>query len=75
MCVYFCVCVERNTLSICLCSSSSSCDSASLIRNIGKFRVKSYFADHRTAYTVQYTVLDTHFRSLKYTSIIRIPKI
>ena len=46
----FCVCVKRITLCNCLCfSSPSSCDFASVIRNIGKFGAKNYFTDHRTA--------------------------
>ena len=50
----YCVCVKRKTLCNYLCSSfySSSCDSASLIRNIGKFGAKNYFTDHRTANTI-----------------------
>ena len=36
--------------------------------NIAKFGAKNYFTDHRT----QYTVLEIHFRSLKYTSVIRL---
>ena len=47
----FCVCVKRKTLCNCLCSSS--CDSASLIQNIGEFGAKKYFTDHRTANTIQ----------------------
>ena len=46
-----CVCVKRKTLCNCLCSSSS-CDSATLIRNIGVFGAKSYFTDHGTANTI-----------------------
>ena len=39
-----------------LCSSSSSsCDSTSVIRNIGEFGAKSYFTDHRTANTILYS--------------------
>ena len=46
----FCVCVKRITLCNCLCfSSPSSCDFASVIRNIGKFGAKNYFTDHQTA--------------------------
>ena len=49
----FCVCVKRITLCNCLCfSSPSSCDFASVIRNIGKFGAKNYFTDHRTANTI-----------------------
>ena len=48
---YYCVCVKRKTLYNCLCSSSS-CDSASLIRNTGEFGAKSYFTDYRTANTI-----------------------
>ena len=43
----YCVCVKRKTLCNCLCPSSSSCDSASLFRNIGEFGAQSYFTDHR----------------------------
>ena len=46
-----CVCVKRITLCNCLCSSSS-CFSASLIRNIGEFGAKTYFTHHRTANTI-----------------------
>ena len=45
-----CLCVKRETL--CNCSSSSSCDSASLIRSIGEFEAKTYFTDHRIANTI-----------------------
>ena len=50
----YCVWVKRITLCNCLCSSSSSssCFSASLIRNIGEFGAKNYFTDHRTANTM-----------------------
>ena len=41
----YCVCVKR-------CSSPSSCDSASLIWNIGEFGAKNYFTDHRAANTL-----------------------
>ena len=47
-----CLCVKRKTLCNCLCSSSS-CDSASLIQNIGEFGAKNYFTDHQTANTIQ----------------------
>ena len=47
----FCVCVKRMRLCHCLCSSSC-CDSASLIRNIGGFAAKNYFTDHRIANTI-----------------------
>ena len=58
---FFCVCVKRITHCNCLCfSSSSSCDFASVIRNIRKFGAKT--ANIRS------------FRSLKYTVIIRIRK-
>ena len=40
----YCVCVKRNCNCLCF---SSSCDSASLTRNIGKFRAKNCFTDHR----------------------------
>ena len=43
--------MKRRTLCNCLCSSSS-CDSASLVQNIGEFGAKSYFTDHRTANTI-----------------------
>ena len=43
----FCVWVKGKRL--CLCSS---CESASLIRNIGEFGAKNYFTDHRTANTI-----------------------
>ena len=47
-------------LGIDLCSSSppSSRDFAGVIRNIGKFRAKNDFTDHRTANTIY------HFRDL-----------
>ena len=48
---YYCVCVKRITLCNCLCSSSS-CFSASAIRNIGELRAKSYFTDHQKANTI-----------------------
>ena len=67
----FCVCVKRITLCNCLCSSSS-CFSASVIRNIVEFGAKSYFTDHWTANTIH------GFRdlvpALKYTTVIRIRK-
>ena len=53
--VFNCVCVKRITLCICLCSSSSSSpsrDFASVIRKIGKFGAKNYFAAHRTPNTI-----------------------
>ena len=38
----------RKTQNVCNCLCfSSSCDSASFIRNNGKFRAKNYFTDHR----------------------------
>ena len=49
-----CVCVKRITFCNCLCSSSSSsCFSAKVIRNIEEFGAKNYFTDHRTANTIQ----------------------
>ena len=45
--------MKRKTLCNCLYSSSSSCDSASLIGNIRELRAKNYFTDHRTANTIQ----------------------
>ena len=39
-----CVCLKCITLCNCLCSSS--CFSASLIRNIGEFGAKNYFTDY-----------------------------
>ena len=36
-----------------VCSSSCSCDSDSLIRNIGELGAKHYFTDHGTANTIQ----------------------
>ena len=56
----YCVCVKRRTLYTCPCSSSSSCFPASVIWNIGEFRAKNYFTDHRTANTIhgfRYSVL------------------
>ena len=46
-----CFCVKRIMLCNCLCFYSS-CFSASIIRNIGEFRAKNYFTDHRTANTM-----------------------
>ena len=46
----YCVCMKRITLCNCL-YSSSSCFSASLIRNIAEFGAKNYFTDPRTANT------------------------
>ena len=43
----FSVCVIRKTIINCLCSSS--CHSASFIRNIREFGVKIYFTKHQTA--------------------------
>ena len=48
----YCVCVKRKILCNYLCSSSCH-DSASLIRNIGEFGTKNYFADYWTANTFQ----------------------
>ena len=47
-----CVCVKRITLCNCLCSSSSSRFSVSLIRNIEEFGAKNYFTDHQKADTI-----------------------
>ena len=46
----YCVCVKRIMLCNCLCSSSS-CDSAGPIRNIGEFAAKNYFTDYRATNT------------------------
>ena len=53
-----CVCVKRITLCNCLCSSSFpySRFSTSLIRNIGEFRAKKDFTDHRTANAIKLLV-------------------
>ena len=48
--IIFCVYVKGITL--CNCWSSSSCVSASLMRNIGEFRAKHYFTGNRTAITM-----------------------
>ena len=64
--------MKRITLCNCLCSCSSSCFSSNLIRNIGEFGVKNYFPDPRKL--IQYRVLEIHFRSLKYTAVIRLRK-
>ena len=60
---FFWVCMKRITLCNCLCSSS--CFSASRIRNIGEFGVKNNFTDHRTANTIyvfrdSFSVLKIH---------------
>ena len=47
--------------------SCSSCDFASVIRNIGKFGAKNHFTDHQQQ--IQFTVLEIEFRSLKYTTV------
>ena len=45
--------MKRTTLCNCLCFSSSSCFSASVIRNIKKFEAKNYFNDHQTPNTIK----------------------
>ena len=52
--MFYCVCVKRMTFCNCLGSSSSSSsrDSASVIRNIGEFGAKNYFRDQGTANTI-----------------------
>ena len=47
--IYYCFCMKRITLCICMCSSPSSPFSSCSIQNIGKFRAKKYFIGHRTA--------------------------
>ena len=47
----FCVCVKRVTICNFLCPFSS-CDSASVIQNIGGFGAKNYFTNHRTDNTI-----------------------
>ena len=66
-------------IMLCNCLSSCCCFSASLIWNIGEIGEKKLF--YRTSNVlqtikqpIQYTVLDIHFRSLKYTAVIRIWK-
>ena len=46
--IYYCFCVKRIMLCVCLCSSSSYF-SASLIWNIGEFGARKYFIDDQTA--------------------------
>ena len=69
--VDYCVCVKPITLCNCLCSSSSSCFSASVIGNIEEFGAKNH---QTTKLLIQYTVLETQFPSLKYTTVIEIRK-
>ena len=72
-CKYFCVCVKRITLCNCLCSSSpSSCEFASVIRNIGNSEQKTIL--QAIEQLIQNTVLEIHFWSLRYTVVIRISK-
>ena len=52
--------------------SYSSCFSASLIRNIGEFGLKNIL--QIIEQLIQYTVLEIHFGSLKYTAVISIRK-
>ena len=65
---------NTNALCNCLCSysSPSSRDFASVVRNIGKFGAKTIL--QTTEQLIQFTVLEIHFRSLKYTTLIRIRK-
>ena len=60
------VCVKRITLCNCLCSSSSSCFSASLIWNTGEFGAKNYFTDHQTANTMVLKIHDCYKDSQKF---------
>ena len=63
--------MKRVTICNCPCSSSC-CFSASVIRNIGEFGAKPLL--QTTEQLMQYMVLGIHFRSLKYTTAIRIRK-
>ena len=50
---YYCFCLKRITLSICVCSSPSCRFFATLALNLGKFGAKKYFIEHRTANAIQ----------------------
>ena len=67
----YCVCVKRITPCNCLCSSSSSCFSASVIQNIREFGSKNCF--YRPSNSIIHGFRD-HFHSLKYSTVIRIRK-
>ena len=54
--IYYCFCMKRIALCICMCSFSPSRFLASLIRNIGEFWAKKYFIDHWTANAIQLLV-------------------
>ena len=64
-----CVCVKRITLCNCPCSS---CDSVSLIWNIGNSEQKTVL--QTIEQLMQYTVLEIQFRSLRHTAVMRIRK-
>ena len=67
--VYYCVCAFERTFDR---TSSSSWDSASLILLSGNSEQKLIL--HAIEQLIQFIVLDIHFRSLKYTAVIRISK-
>ena len=70
--IYFCVCVKRITLCNCLCSSSSCCFPASVIRILGNSEQKNSL--QTIEQLMQYTVLEIQFRSVKHTTVLRIRK-
>ena len=67
---FYCVCMQCKTFFSCL--HSSSCGSASLIRNIGEFGAKNIL--QTIEQLMQYMILEIQSWSLKYMFVIKIRK-